>query len=187
MTCQKCKRREATRHESVRKEDGSWAEVHLCDRCAEKSEVTLLSPASMVQAFIESAAGAARAASTGGRACPSCGITYAEFRARGRLGCPADYEVFLADLLPLLEKIHHGGTQHVGKSPASTEGRTAVDRELIELRRSLADAVQREQYEEAARLRDRIRGLEEPASGGAPADPPAEPPAGPAATGGDAP
>ncbi len=166
MTCQKCKRREATRHESVRQEDGSWAEAHLCDRCAEKSEVTLLSPASMIQAFIEGATAEARRASGGAAACPSCGITYAEFRSRGRLGCPADYEVFLPDLLPLIERIHHGGTQHVGKSPASTDGRTEFERELIELRRSLAEAVQREQYEEAARLRDRIRILEEGPAGG---------------------
>lgn len=161
MNCQKCKRREATRHESVRQEDGTWAEVHLCDRCAEKGEVTLLSPASMIQAFLENAAAEARKASGGAAACPACGITYAEFRARGRLGCPADYDVFVGDLLPLIERIHQGGTQHVGKSPSSTDGRSEVERELIELRRTLAEAVQREQYEEAARLRDRIRILEE--------------------------
>jgi protein arginine kinase activator len=166
MICQRCKKREATRHESVRAPDGSWSEVHLCDACAEKSEVTMMTPASLVQALIEGAvqSGAARGGAV--RSCPKCGITYAEFRSRGRLGCPHDYEVFLPELLPLLERIHHGGAQHVGKSPAATDGRSEADRELIELRRSLAEAIQREQYEEAARLRDRIHRLETAPAGG---------------------
>jgi protein arginine kinase activator len=162
MICQRCTKREAIRHESVRAEDGTWTEVHLCESCAEKGDVGNLTQASLVQALIESAAQLA-GARTGGpaRACPRCGITYAEFRARGRLGCPQDYEVFLPELLPLVERIHHGGAQHVGKSPASTHGRSESDRELIELRRSLSEAIQGERYEEAARIRDRIRTVEE--------------------------
>jgi protein arginine kinase activator len=180
MLCQQCKKREANRHESVRSEDGSWAEVHLCDTCAEeKGEVTLLSQASLVQALIEGAAqlSTARPAGTA-RSCPKCGITYAEFRARGRLGCPYDYEVFQAELVPLIERIHHGGAQHLGKSPTSTDGRSEADQELIELRRALAEAVQREQYEEAARLRDRVRQVEQGVAAPA-APPPPSPPAPP--------
>ena len=173
MPCQKCKKREATRHESVRAEDGSWTEIHLCDQCAEKSDVTLLTPASLVQALIEGAAALEPRSAGAGRTCPDCGITYAEFRAMGRLGCPRDYEVFLGEMVPLLERIHHGGSQHIGKSPASTDGRSEAERELIGLRRALAEAVQREQYEEAARIRDRIRVVEEGAPG--PAAPPAPP------------
>jgi protein arginine kinase activator len=162
MTCQKCAKREAIRHESVRAEDGSWTEVHLCEQCAEKMDTGALSQASLVQALIESAAQIAGIRPAGpGKACPKCGITYAEFRARGRLGCPHDYEVFLPEMLPLVERIHHGGAQHVGKSPASTDGRSEKDRELIELRRSLSEAIQGERYEEAARIRDRVRALEE--------------------------
>ena len=162
MLCDRCKKREATRHESVRIDDGTWSEVHLCDQCSEKSEVTLLTPAGLVQALIEGAATLAEGRAPGGvRACPKCGITYAEFRAKGRLGCAHDYEVFQPEMLPLLERIHHGGLQHVGKSPASTEGRSDSQRELIELRRSLTESIQRERYEEAARIRDRIRALEE--------------------------
>ena len=167
MRCHKCKKREATRHESVRAEDGSWQELHFCDQCGGTGGMSLLTPASLLQALVE---GAAAVEATPTReppgACPHCGITYAEFRARGRLGCPNDYEIFLEELQPLLERIHHGGSQHVGKSPATSGGRSEADRELIELRRALAEAVQREQYEEAARIRDRIREIE-PGGGGA--------------------
>ena len=184
MICQRCQKKDATRHESVRQPDGSWAEVRLCDGCAE-GDVTLLTPSSFVQALMGAAglAGAAASkAAPGGRACPHCGITYAEFRTRGRLGCPRDYEVFQSEMMPLLERIHHGGAQHVGKSPSSADGRSEIDRELIELRRAQAEAVQREQYEEAAALRDRIRVLEEGKGPGAkaPGAPPGPPPGGPA-------
>ena len=178
MMCQKCHKREATRHEAERAEDGTWSEVHVCDQCAEKAEMAPLSQASFMQALIQGASqlGAPKAPGTA-RECPKCGITYAEFRTRGRLGCPHDYETFLGELLPLLERIHHGGLQHVGKSPASMDGRSESEREMIELRRALTDAIQREQYEEAARLRDRIRQVEEgpPAAGTALASPPAAP------------
>lgn len=177
MICQKCTKREATRHESVRSPDGTWAEVHLCDQCAEKSEVTMLTPASLVQALIEGAAQLSTPRAGTGRPCPKCGITYAEFRARGRLGCSHDYEFFLPELMPLLERIHHGGTQHVGKSPAATDGRSDSDRELIELRRSLTESIQGERYEEAARIRDRIRALEEGRPAGGAKAPAAEKPA----------
>ena len=162
MLCQNCQKREATRHESVLKGDGSWSEVHVCDQCAEKGEVSILTPASLVQALIEGATSLSTAKpGAAGKTCPRCGITYAEFRAKGRLGCPQDYEVFQPELTSLLEKIHHGGLQHTGKSPVSTENRSAAERELIDLRRTLAEAVAGERYEEAARLRDRIRIVEE--------------------------
>jgi protein arginine kinase activator len=187
MLCQHCQKREATRHESVLKEDGTWNEVHVCDQCSESGEVSVMTPASLVQALLEGATALSGAKPLApGRPCPKCGITYAEFRAKGRLGCPHDYEAFQPELVPLLERIHHGGLQHVGKSPASVEGRPEPDREMIDLRRSLAEAVQGERYEEAARLRDRIRTLEEKAAAPeapakAPDPPPPPPPAPPPA------
>ena len=176
MLCQNCQKREATRHESVLKGDGSWSEVHVCDQCAEKGEVSILTPASLVQALIEGATALSTAKpGAAGKTCPRCGISYAEFRAKGRLGCPQDYEVFQPELTSLLEKIHHGGLQHTGKSPVSTENRSAAERELIDLRRTLAEAVAGERYEEAARLRDRIRIVEERGEPAAAAAPPPRP------------
>jgi len=186
MTCQNCQKREATRHESVLKEDGSWSEVHFCDQCADKGEVSILTPASLVQALIEGATTLSTAKpGAPGRSCPRCGITYAEFRSRGRLGCPQDYEVFQPELAALLEKIHHGGLQHVGKSPAASENRSATELELIGLRRTLAEAIQGERYEEAARVRDRIKTLEGAGAPDGPAPPaPPRPPAAPRKSGG---
>jgi protein arginine kinase activator len=92
--------------------------------------------------------------------CPSCGIKYMEFKAAGRFGCPHDYEVFREPLLPLLERIHRG-RRHVGKVPPNALKRTAVQTELRNLRQQLQTAVEREEYEQAARLRDLIRQKEQ--------------------------
>jgi protein arginine kinase activator len=75
-----------------------------------------------------------------------------EFRAEGRLGCPQDYRVFSAGLLPLLQR-YHGATRHVGKVARRPEGAT----QRLRLRTKLRAAIAREDYEEAARLRDRLR------------------------------
>ncbi len=164
MLCDSCKKREATNHESVRTGDGkSWREVHLCESCARKEGGPAhLTAAGLVQALLEGAGALAAPSPTEltARGCPKCGITYAEFRARGRLGCPHDYEAFQSDLLPIIEKIHHGATQHVGKSPDSGGAEPGPRQALIEARRALAQAVQSEEYEKAARLRDRVRELE---------------------------
>lgn len=93
------------------------------------------------------------------QACPICGITFLEFRKKGRLGCPNDYECFTKELQPLLVNIH-GQTQHVGKCPQHSEA--AADKtQLIRLRREMKEAVTQENYERATELRDEIRNLEQ--------------------------
>lgn len=91
--------------------------------------------------------------------CPSCGISFKEFRAGGRLGCPHDYTVFEDELLPLLENIH-GETEHVGKVPKRAPDSSQRQFKLIKLRGELRSAVEEERYEEAAKIRDEIQAIE---------------------------
>lgn len=88
--------------------------------------------------------------------CADCGVKFMEFRAGGRLGCPQDYWVFAKGLLPLLLR-YHGATRHVGKVARRRDGAS----ERLRLRTRLRAAIAREEYEEAANLRDRLR-LEDP-------------------------
>lgn len=97
-------------------------------------------------------------------ACPKCGITYKQFRSQGRLGCPHDYEHFRSELIPLLESIHHGETQHVGKIPPKVSDDSRKQHEMIRLKSELRSAIDDEAYERAAELRDQIRQLEEGAT-----------------------
>ena len=90
------------------------------------------------------------------RSCPSCGITFREFRAQGLLGCPDDYEAFKDLLSPLLERAHGEGPQHVGKVPSYAAPAVKDRARLIKLRRDLEAALQVEDYEAAATLRDQI-------------------------------
>ncbi|MFQ5537887.1 MAG: UvrB/UvrC motif-containing protein [Gemmatimonadota bacterium] len=92
--------------------------------------------------------------------CGFCGLTFSHFREIGRLGCPHCYTAFEAHLRGLLRRIH-GGTQHVGKvylppDPTASE----MEKRLEALRRKLERAVEAEDFERAAELRDEIRALE---------------------------
>src|SRR3954447_18822227 len=132
-------------------------EVHLCQECAEKHQ----SPASdlSLSSILESLIGqhvSPVAEELGRLICPTCGIKYMEFRADGRLGCPADYEVFRTGLVPILQRIHRA-TRHVGKAPRRRAVRRTTPAELLDLRQQLRRAVEHEDYELAAHLRDTIR------------------------------
>jgi protein arginine kinase activator len=92
--------------------------------------------------------------------CPYCGLTASAFKEVGRLGCPQCYTTFENSLRGLLRRIH-GGTQHVGKVylPPDPSLREAEQR-LDGLRRRLQRAIDTEDFERAADLRDEIRSLE---------------------------
>ena len=93
--------------------------------------------------------------------CSNCGMSLADFRRLGKLGCSHCYAQFERELEPLLKRIHQS-VEHAGKRPKDLPGgRRDVRRELERLRQQLQDAVSREAYEEAARLRDQIRSLEQ--------------------------
>lgn len=119
--------------------------------------------------------------------CSTCGLAYNHFRHTGMLGCPDCYTCFAAQLGPLLERAHEGATHHLGKSPRRTAPGKSVpscvgsptnptseraaalfgsaeerSKRLLILRKQLADAVNAEQYERAAQLRDEMRRLSTP-------------------------
>lgn len=157
MTCQRCDR-EAIVHltETV---DGHRREVHLCASCARKAGVLTATdeepPGFALDEILQGLIVAHVGELVGALAdltCPDCGLKFMEYRARGRLGCPNDYAVFVEGLRPLL--LHwQGATRHVGK-PARPRPEAAA---RLRLRTRLRDAVARENYEEAARLRDQLR------------------------------
>jgi protein arginine kinase activator len=157
VKCQVCGSNPATVHltDLVK---GKKKETHLCQDCAEKQQLLQhqeLNLPAILQSLIGQHVGP-KADELARLACPTCGIRYMEFRARGRLGCPHDYAVFRSGLEPLLQRIHRS-VRHVGKAPR--HGGTPPERhaELVELRRQLSAAVATEAYEEAARLRDLLR------------------------------
>ncbi|MCM2369517.1 UvrB/UvrC motif-containing protein [Aporhodopirellula aestuarii] len=91
--------------------------------------------------------------------CPSCGITFFEFRNSGRLGCPMDYTHFESDLTPLLINIHDS-LEHTGKRPSRAAANVDAQAELISLRKAMEAAVQNEDYETASQIRDKINEIQ---------------------------
>ena len=93
------------------------------------------------------------------RQCPVCGLSFYEFRQEGRLGCPYDYEFFGDELEPLLVNVH-GDNHHKGKQPLRGARDTSGRTEIIRMRREMKEAIEREDYEDASKLRDAIRNAE---------------------------
>lgn len=163
MKCQNCSK-PATLHitEIIK---GEAHELHLCEEHARrylKSESSEGSPSGTADMLAQQLAASTTAEELerlDKQSCPVCGIAFYEFRNQGRLGCPNDYEVFKNELLPLLENIHSEST-HCGKVPQRAPGATKRHSELLRLRNDLKRSVAEENYEEAAKLRDRIDKLE---------------------------
>ena len=96
--------------------------------------------------------------------CPICGISFHDFRSRGYLGCPHDYDFFNKQIDVFILNIH-GANEHTGKVPARRSDNTQERMLLIKFRRDLDDAIQYEDYERASKLRDKIKEIEKEHAG----------------------
>ena len=158
MKCQRCPK-QATLHITEVLGEDRYEEVHLCEDCAKKYLIEPQKKTAPNNAGSSEEAEEVEAPPVG-PTCDQCGISYLEFRNQGRFGCPHDYDVFKAELLPLLESIH-GDVRHMGKTPRRLPRTQSAQVELTTLRRRLQQLVNEENYEEAARVRDRIKELEQ--------------------------
>jgi protein arginine kinase activator len=163
MICELCKEHEATVH-LTQVIDGSIKKLHLCEECAAKSGIDVHGPISITDILlgmgikpkesdlVEAGAAAGPAAE---RVCPKCHMRRTDFKKTGRFGCDACYEAFADELPPLLKAMHRS-EQHVGKVPAEQSVRVRAVTELASLEQALKKAIDAEQFEEAARIRDQI-------------------------------
>lgn len=140
---------------------GQKRTMTLCLACAERQDITVhppVTPKPKIQVKITAQpAGSGLPPVT--LRCPGCGMRLVELRRTGRVGCAQCYEAFRKQILPLLKRVHHA-TTHTGARPADA----AAPPDLRALREELRRAIEAEDFEQAARLRDRIgaeRGAEE--------------------------
>lgn len=160
MLCQRCGQRQA--NISITKViNGKKGEAHLCQQCAaEVGEFGFDTPGGMsFQGFLSGLLNHSvwgQPAVPQESSCPTCGLTYDHFRQSGRLGCADCYEAFDEELNQLLHRIQ-AGTVHKGKNPRHDPGKE--ERELDRLQSELKEAVEAEEYERAAELRDAIQAL----------------------------
>jgi protein arginine kinase activator len=164
MLCDVCGKNQATVHltEII---DEQMNELHLCEDCARHKSAAMeqqfgLSDLLAGMADFEKPSSKEEEVVT--IKCSNCGLAYADFKKIGRLGCGECYNVFRAYLAPLLKRIH-GSNQHVGKTPIKIKTVAKISKKktgLLELKNQLQKAIREEAFEEAARLRDQIKEIE---------------------------
>lgn len=174
MTCEQCGKNKATVHltEIVNEQ---ISKLNLCESCAKQKGADAeqhFGIADLLAALSEGeggVSGGAAAAATSDlipskNRCPKCGLTAEDFKKTGRLGCSECYVAFRSNLAPLLKRIH-GANQHVGKSPNPSsvndyKASNKIQEELDHAKIDLAKAIKKEEFEEAATLRDKVKFLE---------------------------
>ncbi len=160
MLCNICKEKEATVH-LTKVEGDKMHKVDLCEGCSKEKNVNAPTGGSLSSIFqglsdtadLDFDAVEQPATET----CLACGFTQADFKKTGRFGCPECYEAFAGNLDGLLRTMHRD-VRHVGKTPGSHKDQAAVEK-LKSLEKRLEDAVEREEFEKAAELRDEIGNL----------------------------
>ena len=160
MICQVCEKNQATIH-LTEINDGVRTEMHVCEQCAVEQGIAIKGQIpidELLGGLLASAPADDEMVDPADKklSCPHCGFTLQQFRKEAVLGCPHDYEVFQKELSPLIAKAHNGKTNHVGKIPSKTSGNTKKEMQLLTLNQQLDSAVQSENYELAATLRDKI-------------------------------
>jgi len=165
MLCDNCKEREAAIHLQQVK-DNSVSSLHLCQQCAAEKGIEAGVGAAKfpLSDFLASMGkGPALQGATEGsdRECESCGATLKDFQNTGRLGCPRCYDVFETQLRDLLRRLH-GSSHHVGEPYLSADAGEVdeIQAQVTDLRNKLRQAIETENFELAAELRDRLRTLE---------------------------
>lgn len=144
-------------------EGGEVRTRHLCAKCA--AEKGIQTPAALSEsplggllAALGNEPASAPATSEPAIKCPGCGGTLQDFRESGRLGCAQCYQTFEEPLKELMRRLH-GSTHHTGKA---YQGPGAPPAEVTpeptrRLKERLRQAIEGEQFELAARLRDQLK------------------------------
>ncbi len=161
MLCEKCKKNSATvYYQQI--VNGEKTELHLCPECASKMH-GVMSFDNMFKGFLDSfmdmGMGDVGYTKLNSFACPSCKMTFEEFKQTGKVGCADCYDAFKRQLVPVLKNIH-GQPRHSGKIPKKAGAELYTKREIEKLKIELKKAVEKEEYELAAKLRDEIKALE---------------------------
>jgi len=158
MQCDVCKQKPATIF-LTQIVGGKIQKVNLCETCSKEKGVA--DPAGYELTGLLEGVGNAKVveSAVGGLKCPACGFSQVELKKTGRLGCDECYTTFHDGLLTLLKAMHKG-TAHRGKIPMRAMREHVQRTRLMDLKRTLEEAVEEENYEAAAAIRDELRQLE---------------------------
>ena len=161
MVCDNCHERDAVVNLTTI-ENNAVRQLHLCEQCAAERgvETTVAAPKHPLGEFLQAVQQQSVPAGADAGKCTFCGLTMKDFRATGRLGCARCYVTFEASIRELLRRVH-GSPRHIGRSYRPPQDEVMEQASVLgELREKLRRAIEQEQFETAAELRDRIKVIE---------------------------
>jgi protein arginine kinase activator len=161
MKCEVCGLKDAVIHIRQMQKD-LVHELHICEDCAQekgliREEESELPIANLLSGLLEGKD--VTGASEVKDACPRCGLKASEFRKQGKLGCPECFHAFEKDVRAIVSQMA-ARPRHTGRLPSAMTIERDTASHGDNLREELREAVEREEYELAARIRDRLRELE---------------------------
>lgn len=164
MLCEDCNSKDATMR-MTKIINGKKEEKNLCDDCAKKNESFSFESDFSMPGLLASLLDGNIASNMNitykqNKKCPQCGSTYNNFKRSGRLGCGMCYNTFNELLYPLVKRIQ-GSTVHNGKIPKKSGSTIRLRKNLNALKTKLHELIVKEEFEEAASIRDEIRKLED--------------------------
>lgn len=155
MLCEICGDKEAT-IQLTQVINNNVKKINLCHGCAADSGLDVEGSLSMTEMLLGLGAKKEEDSEVSKKSCPVCHMRFADFKKTLRLGCRNCYEAFIEELNPVLEGMHKG-TVHVGKIPVKAARKLQRMASAGALKKALKNAIDTENYEEAARLRDEIK------------------------------
>jgi len=158
MICDICHKNEATIH-LKQIINGEKSELHICINCAIEMGMKAGEMLGNLDIFSKFLTGFAHSEKTQKLLCKTCGKTLEEFYEDGKLGCADCWRTFRAEIKELLKKIQGSSEQKKTPPQQSVKTEADVDAKIRFLKQKLEEAVKREDFEEAARLRDEIKKL----------------------------
>lgn len=165
MMCQKCGKNTASVHlkQSI---NGIVYEEYLCAKCADNTNTFFSAGADFGNDSLFGAlfSGGRQNGSGNRLTCPLCGSTSRDIQRNGKAGCAKCYEVFRTELKNAAYRIH-GGAQHVGRAPGTDREEMELQAKLDELRERQHQAIEVQDFELAAKLRDEIKSLTDSGKG----------------------
>lgn len=153
MLCEKCGKNHATTHIKT-VVNGIVREYNLCSACAAQNGYASNSITGMLASMLGDMAPNRL---QNQKTCQVCGATFSDIAHNGKMGCSECYNTFKEEILPYLKRVH-GATHHTGKIPNRAPLIVKPKEKTVEeLRQELTRMVAEEKYEQAAKLRDKIR------------------------------
>lgn len=169
MLCDLCNQNPATVH-ITKIVNGKKEEMNICEKCAKEKEGfgiagdigfdTPFSFQNILSGFMGYGGQAAQNTRNEELVCKNCGTSYSDFKKSGLLGCSECYTNFSNILMPVVKRVQ-GNIEHAGKLPKKAGREIIEKKKLNQLKSELQKAIQAEEYEKAAQIRDVIRELQQ--------------------------